>query len=315
MVAGAGGIQAQDEGAARLSVWTRARHLDASAIADALVRDRSVVRTWAMRGTLHLVPAEDVRWLLALLGPVFVTASQRRYRELGLDEAACAAGVAAIADAVTAEGPLTRAALGERIGASGQALAHLVRRAALEGVICCGPAGTYVALTDWLGGRSAPGPTGEAALAELARRHLSAFGPARPEDLSAWSGLTRARARAAWRLVEGELVEVVAAGRPAWMVKGIPRPRRTTRSSVRLLPAFDTYLLGHENRTLIVNDRFARRVQPGGGWIHPTVVVDGEVVATWRLNDDGVDIDWFGNDLVSGVDAEAERLRAFLAAS
>ncbi len=325
VVAGAAGIQAQDERAACLSLWARGRHLDASAIDRALVGDRSVVRTWAMRGTLHLVPAEDVRWLLALLGPVFVAGSQRRYRELGLDERAGAAGVAAIGEAVAAEGPLTRAALGERTGTSGQALAHLVRRAALEGVICCGPHGTYVALADWLHGPEHEDPTGQAALGELARRHLAAFGPARPEDLAAWSGLPLARARTAWRLVEAELKEVVAAGRPAWVLNWTFRPlrsghagrsKRTRRPSVRLLPAFDTYLLGHKSRELIVEDRFSRRVWPGGGWIHSTVVADGKVVATWKLNTVGdVDIEWFTNDVIPGVDAEAQRLHAFLATS
>ena len=315
-VAGAGGLQAQDEQAARLSVWARARHLDAAAIEDALVGDRSVVRTWAMRGTLHLVPAQDVGWLLALLGPVFVAASQRRYRELGLDEVACAKGVAAIAEAVAAEGALTRAALGARIGATGQALAHLVRRAALEGVICCGPSDTYVALGNWLDGRADDGPRGEAALPELPRRHLAAFGPARPEDFASWSGLPMSRARAAWRLLDRELLEVVGAGRPAWVLAGTSVGSDDGgRPFVRLLPAFDTYLLGHKGRELIVDDRFARRVWPGGGWIHPTVVVDGEVVATWGLRADGtVDVDWF-RAAVTGVEAEMARLRAFLAAS
>jgi hypothetical protein len=259
------------------------------------VNRRSIVRTWAMRGTLHLVAAEDLPWLLALLGPVFVAATRRRYRELGLDEPTCAAAVAAIGGAVAARGPLTRAELarelqrqGIDVEPGGQALAHLVRRAALEGVVCGGPpagsADTWVAVADWLGaGRALPG---EAALAELARRHLGAYGPARPEDLAAWSGLPLSRARDAWRLIGDELTEVGASGRPAWVLSrtaaaladvGGPAP------VVRLLPAFDTYLLGHRGRALIVDDRFARRVCPGGGWIHPTVVVDGRAVATWRL--------------------------------
>ena len=328
VVAAAVGIQAQDGRAARLSVWTRGRHLASAAIEDALVAERSLVRTWTMRGTLHLVPAEDVRWLLELLGPVFVAASKRRYRELGLDEEACATAVAAIGKAVATEGPLTRVAVGERLRAAGievgpgtQAVAHLVRRAALEGVICYGPDDdgneTYVALEDWIGGRPADGPTGDAALAELARRHLRAFGPARSEDFAAWSGVPMATARAAWRLLDGDLTEVVAAGRPAWVLAGsdldagdIPSPW------VRLLPAFDTYLLGHKGRELVVDDRFAKRVWPGGGWIHPTVVVDGGVVATWRLGrGPEVDVEPFtplAVDVAAGVDAEAGRLRTFL---
>ncbi len=330
VVAAAAGIQAQDRRAARLSIWTRARHLDAPAIEDALVGDRSVVRTWAMRGTLHLVAADDVGWLLDLLGPVFVAASRRRYRELGLDETTCAAAVDVIGKAVTADGPLTRPALAERMRTGGvnvqagsRAVAHLVRRAALEGVICCGPDDggdeTYVSLSDWVDGRAAAGPRGDPALAELARRHLAAFGPARPEDLAAWSGLTLARARAAWQLLDGELVEVVAGGRPAWVRAGTDvGPRGGGRPAARLLPAFDTFLLGHQGRELVVDSRFARRVWPGGGWIHPTVVVDGQVVATWRFERGrapGVTVDPFAAfDAAVGslVDTEVDRLAAFM---
>ena len=333
MVSAAAGIQAQDRRAARLSVWTRGRHLDDAAIGRALVGDRSVVRTWAMRGTLHLVAAEDVGWMLQLLGPVFVAASARRYRDLGLDEEAGAAATAAIGKAVAAEGPLTRAALVERVRSAGvdvetgsRAVAHLVRRAALEGVLCCGPdvdgEETYVALADWTRGGTPAPFEGEAALVELARRHLAAFGPARPEDFASWSGLPMGQARTAWQLLQDELSEVVAAGRPASVLRGTDRPRRRRRPSVRLLRAFDTYLLGHKSRALIVDDRFARRVWPGGGWLNPTVVVDGAVAGTWRLETrsrpPAVAVEPFTHldgAVVVAVDAEIARLRAFLEAA
>ena len=337
-VAAAAGIQAQDRRAARLSVWARAHHLDAAALEDALVTERSIVRTWAMRGTLHLVPAADVGWLLGLLGPVLVARRARRYRDLGLDESTFATAVAAIGEAVAAEGPLTRPELAARIRERGvdvepgsQALAHLVGRAALERVVCCGPedkgAETYVGLAAWVGDLARDGPTGPvlsggAALAELARRHLAAFGPARPEDFATWSGLPISQARAAWRLLDGELVEVVAVGRPAWVLNGTDLHLGEPGSPVvRLLPAFDTYLLGHKDRALIVDERFTRRVWPGGGWIHPTVVVDGAVAGTWRLEarsrPPAVAVDPFSDldgDVVVALDAEIERLRAFLEA-
>ena len=332
VVAAAAGIQAQDRRAARLSIRARARHVDAAAIEHALAGERSVVRTWTMRGTLHLVPAADVRWLLDLLGPVFVAAGGRRYRQLGLDERTCGTAVGAIGEAVATEGPLTRAALAERIRAAGvdvetgsQTVAHLVRRAALEGVLCCGPdvdgSETYVALDDWVQGRVTL--SGDAALAELARRHLLAFGPARPEDFASWSGLPTAKARDAWRLLDAELLEVVAAGRPAWVMQGTDVGADDGGGPcVRLLPAFDTYLLGHKDRGLIVEDRFARRVWPGGGWIHPTAVVDGAVVATWSIGSGrrspAVEVAPFAaldSEVAELVETEASRLRAFLGAA
>ncbi|HYN16580.1 MAG TPA: crosslink repair DNA glycosylase YcaQ family protein, partial [Actinomycetes bacterium] len=63
------GLQAQDTPASRLAVRPRSTGLDQAAVRRACDQDRSVVRTWAMRGTLHLVAAEDAAWLVDLLGP------------------------------------------------------------------------------------------------------------------------------------------------------------------------------------------------------------------------------------------------------
>ena len=121
----------------------------------------------------------------------------------------------------------------------------------------------------------------EDALAELARRYLAGHGPAAPEDLAAWSGLALGRARHAFRLAGDGLEEVELDGRPLWMPAGAPVPRsRAAAPVVRLLGRFDDYLLGWKGRDLILDPRFAGRIQAGGGWIHPAVVVDGRVAGT-----------------------------------
>jgi hypothetical protein len=289
-----GGIQAQDTAASRLAVRPRGAGLDALAVRQACDRDRSVVRTWAMRGTLHMVTAEDLGWLVALLGPGFAAANRRRRRQLGLDDDTCDRGLRAIGK-VLAGGPLPRAELVSRLAREGvvvdprsQAPAHLVAYAAMRGLVCRGPdldgdEPTYVLLEDWVGDRPVP-PDPEAALAELTRRYLGAHGPAAPADLAAWAGIAAGRARRGFQLVAGELVEVRAAGAPAWTLRGATLPRQGRgRPSVRLLYRFDDYLLGWRGRDLVLSPRFARRIQAGGGWIHPAVVVDGRVVGTWRL--------------------------------
>jgi hypothetical protein len=186
-----------------------------------------------------------------------------------------------------------------------------VRRAALEGVLCVGPDRNgdeaYVVLDDWVGSNGrGPRPDGDASLAELGRRYLTAYGPASAPDLAAWSGLPLARARRAWALLAGELTEVSVDGAPSWVLSTErldAGPRR--RPSVRLLPAFDTYLLGYRSRQSQVDDRHARRVWPGGGWIHPTLAVDGRVVATWRLASSQVVVEPF-EPLPSAVRASLE---------
>jgi hypothetical protein len=328
------GLQAQDTPASRLAVRPRSTALDEAAVRRACNQDRSVVRTWAMRGTLHLVAAEDAGWLVALLGPVFAASGRRRRLQLGLDDDLCQRVLEAL-PAVLAAGPLSRADLvrglaaeGVRIDPSGQAPAHLVGYAALRGLVCRGPdldgdQASYVLLEDWVGpGREAGHPLDpDDALAELARRYLAGHGPAGPKDLAAWSGLPVGRARRAFELVAGELREVEGGGRRLWAPAGAGTARsRAGEPVVRLLGRFDDYLLGWRDRDLVLDPRFARQVQAGGGWIHPAVVVDGRVAGTWRARRaDGrldVTVTPFSGRLPRGtrpaLEAEAADLRRFL---
>jgi Winged helix DNA-binding domain len=329
-----GGIQAQDTAASRLAVRPRGAGLDAAAVRGACNQERSVVRTWVMRGTLHIVAAEDARWLVALLGPGFAAANRRRRLELGLDDDTCERGLRAIGKVLGAHGPLPRGELVARLAGEGvavdprgQAPAHLVGYAAMRGLLCRGPdldgdEPSYVLLDDWVDGRH-PALDPEAALAELTRRYLGAHGPATPADLAAWAGIAAGRARRGFELVAGELAEVEAVGAPAWTLGGSrpPRPGRG-RPSVRLLYRFDDYLLGWRGRDLVLSPRFARRIHAGGGWIHPAVLVDGRVQGTWRLaaRSGGrvtVDVEPFEplDGALPGLEAEAADLGRFLGAT
>jgi hypothetical protein len=342
------GLQAQDTPASRLAVRPRSTGLDQAAVRRACNQDRSVVRTWAMRGTLHLVAAEDAGWLVALLGPVFAAAGRRRRLQLGLDDGLCERALEAL-PAVLAAGPLPRddlvrglAAEGIKVDPSGQAPAHLVGYAALRGLVCRGPdldgdQASYVLLEDWVApARGGPGdrrggpPVDRAvgraldpddALAELARRYLAGHGPAGPEDLAAWSGLPAGRARRAFELVAGELREVEGDGRRLWAPAGAATPRsRAGEPVVRLLGRFDDYLLGWRDRDLVLDPRFARQIQAGGGWIHPALVVDGRVAGSWRARQAGGRLDVtvapFSGRLPRGtrpaLEAEAADLGRFL---
>jgi hypothetical protein len=198
-----------------------------------------------------------------------------------------------LCDALTARGPLTRAEIvahlaGHGITLVGQAAPHLLGRAALEGWICYGPdrgkEPTYVLLSDWVALGLALPP--EEAGAELARRYLAAFGPAGPDDWAAWSGLSLKVGRAAWGRIADELIDVVVEGRPAWLLKAHQARLDEAPPSdpvVRLLGGYDTYLLGYRSRDLVLDPAHARRIHPGGGIIHPALLVDGMVAGTWRI--------------------------------
>ena len=289
------GLQAQDASAAALAVRVRSTGLFNDDVERARVLERSIVRTWGQRGTLHLLAPEDLTWLLPLLGPLFIAGNRRRYAELGLDEDTLTRGVRALRAILANQGPLTRDELVEQLAhhgirLAGQARPYLLQHAALEGIICLGPdrgaKPTYVLLNDWLGQNyQAHALTQESAFAELARRYLKAYGPATPEDLAAWSGMPISKTRAAWQLIADQLIEVEIAGQPAWMLKTyekwlneppIPTP------VVRLLPSFDTYLLGYKKRDLAVPPPHARRINAGGGLLNPVLLVDGRAMGTWK---------------------------------
>jgi hypothetical protein len=292
------GLQAQLWSAATLGMRARSAGLDATSVNRALNDDRSIVRTWLMRGTLHVVAAEDVRWLLQLLGPVFARAGATRHDQLGLTDDLQARGLIAIRKILTEAGPLTRYELVDRLrrylvvlDPKTQAPIHLIGLAALQGILCPGPGrddgeSTFVLLDDWVPRTRMP--SRETALAELARRYFAAYGPATVEDLSAWSGLSMSEARSAINGASGALTGVMIQGRPGLSLQQHLRlGPGTLTTEVRLLPAFDTYLLGYRRRDLAVPPALQRRLQRGGGWLHPAVVVNGRAVAAWSLRKSG----------------------------
>src|SRR5579863_1137402 len=326
------GIQAQDAPAAALAIRARSVDLLAADVEHALMQERSIVRTWGPRGTLHLLATEDLGWLLTLLGPAFVAGDRRRRAELGLDEDTCARGIRIIHDVLASRGPLTRAEIVEQLAArgmliEGQARPHLLARAALEGVICFGPdrgaEPTYVLLSDWIDySHMKPSLSETAAYTELTRRYLNAYGPAALVDQAAWSGLPLSKIRTAWQHIMDQLLEVEIASSPAWMLKeNAARLDEPPSDSpiVRLLPRFDIYLLGYQNRDLSVPPQYAKRINAGGGMLHPAVLVDGYTVGTWRSkrekNHLNIAIEPFDSltpEPLPGIEAEVKDIARFL---
>lgn len=244
--------------------------------------------TWSLRGTRHLHRAEDVRWLVGLVGPAFLRPSKRA-GELGIGGAAGDRAVRALRDALAAEGPLDRDEVKSRLAPlgvdpSGQAAVHVIARAALEGLVCVLPGERYALLDDWLG--PAPGGPPPAA-GELARRYLAAFGPASPADFASWSGLPAAAVRQEWEAVAGETVEVAPS---AWLLsadlaRAASAGRR--RAPVRLLGGFDSLLLAYADRRAHLSPDRAPLVNRGGGMVRALVVDDGRVVGTWSRSRNG----------------------------
>ena len=287
-----GAIQSQETSAAALALRARGGGFDASQVESARVEDRSVVRTWCQRGTIHLVATEDLGWMLELLRETLIAGRASRWRNLALDETTYEKARRSLRKAL-ADGPLTRAEIGERwrasgIDATGQRLPHLISRAAIDGDICDGPDRgrdrSWVLLEDWT--KPSPGPRGESALGELARRHLVGHGPAEPRDLAAWSGLKVSDARSAWAQIRDELEELDTPWGPRWMIASGGRTEPGGTSGVaRLLGAFDAYLLGYKDREPAVPPPHTKAVSGSANLrVSPSAAVDGVVLGTWRMD-------------------------------
>lgn len=280
-------VQAQDLRAAKLALRARGELFKAADVDAALSEQRTLVRGWLGRGTLHIVAREDYWWLLALTARARYTMNARRLRQEGVSEDDAERALKIVETALGDEGPLPRKELAERIAAEGirtegQAIAHLMLFATLRAVTVLGPvrhgAQDFVLARDWLG--EPEPPDRDAALAELARRYLAGHGPASAADLAGWIGLPLRDARAGLNAIADD---VVAIGEDmADLATNDPVPERVPP---RLLGAFDPYLLGWKDRKFAVPPEHARSVHPGGGIIRPVATVDGVVVGTWSRRD------------------------------
>lgn len=290
-VRAAAAVQAQAAGPARLQIRSRTQGLRAADV-DAAVAERAVVRTWLMRGTIHMVAADDLRPFLSVLGPVNLAAGRRRREQLGLTEALCARAVDALQEVLAGGRALTRAEIVAELADHGvvidlktQQPPHLLAFAANSALICRGPDAvrdepTYVLLDEWLKPSDAASPDRARALQRLAERYFTAYGPATAVDLAAWSGLPAADANAAFDLVRDSLDDVGYDDQRLFVRRGAePAPPERPHS---LLARFDPYLLGHRSRELILDPAFAKLVNAGGGMIAQTMLNAGRVVGTWK---------------------------------
>ena len=285
-------VQSQELTSGMLSLRARGSGLTREALLAAFDANGSLAWTWLMRGTLHVCAADDLRWLLSVFGPLNAARDATRRSQVGLDDPTCARAVREIR-ACLADGPLTRSDLRQQLLRRGvdvlrdpQTLIHVIAYAASQGVIVVLPPrgrdNRFGLLDDWIS--ATPALTREAAEAELARRYFTAFGPATVADFRTWSGVSMPMARRATSLIRDELEET---DEP---LPALLHRRRTIEqadaapptASVRLLPRWDTYVLGYRSRELMLHPAHAPRVCIGGV-IKPTICVDGTITGAWEL--------------------------------
>jgi len=236
-----GAIQAQNYASAKWSIGARNPEITNADVEQAII-DKTVIRTWLMRGTLHFVAKDDIHWMLELLTPKLIARSALRYRQLDLDNPTFEKSKEVFYRELMVAKQLTRhemvlALEKAKISTSGQRGYHLLARAAQDGLICFGPQRgkqqTFVLLDEWVSDAKSMEPS--LALSELALRYFTSLGPATLKDFVWWSGLKVSDAKQGLSAISSRLKSEEIKGRIYWM----PSYQENTRESfskTHLLP-------------------------------------------------------------------------------
>jgi DNA glycosylase AlkZ-like len=296
------GLHAQVMSCAELTVWARVEDLSRDAIQRSLWQDRTLVKTWAMRGTLHLLPSAELAMWHAALG-----ASPRYLRESAwkkyfgitlqeLDQITEAIATALDGRVMTREDLVQQVQqiTGSAVFAANLAASSwgtVLKPAAFSGRLCFAPSiGQRVRFTrpdSWLAGQPPSSPVElQSATLEITRRFLAAYGPATHHDLARWwngGGIATARQ---WIAALGdEVAQVEVEGVPAWMLAADARKIRKLppQQSVRLLPGFDQYVIAASHHAAhLLPGELRHRIYRPQGWISPVLLVNGLMQGTWR---------------------------------
>jgi hypothetical protein len=288
-------VQAQDFASACWALGVRSPGSTLADVTESLSRGE-IVRTWPMRGTLHFVAPEDLRWMLQLSRERMLAGLTSRNRQLELD-----AGVFERAGAIVIEALSGGHALGRDelmrlfedrgIRTNGGRGYHLIYYLAQTATACWGPPyknqQALVLVDEWIA------PTPELSRDESLKAHLLRYleghGPAKLTDYQWWSKLTLKDARIGLALARDELIELDVGDETYWMTAQshgasplLPTTRRHSET-IYVLPSFDEYLLGYQDRSAALPAEFSGRVVPtSNGIFLPIIVSRGRAVGTWR---------------------------------
>ncbi|CAN5584307.1 winged helix DNA-binding domain-containing protein [soil metagenome] len=332
-----GCLHAQLMSSAELALWARVDKLKRNDVEKWLWTDRRLVKTWAMRGTLHLLKSDEYQLWRAGLGTYKHYLKPAWFKAFRVTEKELEELIAAISRALDGR-TLTRDELAQRISkiTKSDALADklrgswgaMLKPASFQGRLCFGPnKGRNVSFArpdQWLGLNESDAIDPTEALEEITRRFLSAYGPATREDLARWWAVSPA---AGGRFISGlgdEVVPVGLDGGKYWaLTETLDEMRAASPTkSVRLLPGFDPYIIGSTTHAAkLMSGDFKARVHRPQGWVSPVLLVDGRIDGVWRHERKGkrlmVDIEPFASVpkwVVRGAEQEAEGLASFMGA-
>jgi hypothetical protein len=254
-----------------------------------VIESYAIVRTWPQRGTLHFVPGDDAKWLVGLSAERLLAGARTRRQGLGLDDGVLTKSQEVLTQALGREGKLSRPEAMDVLEHAGISPAggrgyHILWYLSQTGITFIGPMEgkqQTISLLD----QHIPHPnsyTREAGMTELAKRYFFSHGPATLADFRWWSGMTTGDVRTAVEANQALLASEQVDGREYWMSKQALSPMVHETGSF-LLPGFDEYMLGYQDRSVALDPAHGTNVVPGGnGMFLGTIIIRGRVVGTWR---------------------------------
>jgi hypothetical protein len=285
-------MQGQDYTSVKWSLGLRvpgATHADV----EAAFMNGTIVRSWPLRGTLHVTAPEDLAWMLDLLGPRVLASVASRRAALSLDDRTIERARDLALEALSGGKHLSREELqslwqSRGIDTAGQRGYHLLFHLSVTQTLCFGPPRgkeqTFVLLSEWV--KKPRRLDREDALRELATRFVESHGPATLLDLAGWAKLTLTDAKLGVTL-SGKRIGTLEHEGTRYLIapdaEDLLARAREPGGTVHLLPGFDEYILGYKERGAVLHEAHFEHVVPGGNGIFmPTVVKDGRVIGTWH---------------------------------
>lgn len=288
------GIQAQIQAHAYFAVAQRVQKCTSSEIDRALWTDKSLIKTWAMRGTVHWLPRSEEPIFSAGLIRLRADTHVDWWAKKGVSQADLLTLCTQIVDIIGTE-PKTRNEVADLAESQVAEQWHewlrsswggLYASASMRGLLVFGPPrGNNVLFANranWLG--HIPEVDPDAAALEMIRRYIRSYGPVTFLDLAHWLGITQNRVRPYWDRLEDEREPITTNGVTRWVLADdveAVREMEGARLPVRLLPAFDPLLLSHRDKTDILPAEHYKRIYGAAAWVYPAVLVNGYIYGTW----------------------------------
>ncbi|MFS8097698.1 winged helix DNA-binding domain-containing protein [Lentzea alba] len=312
-----GAVQAQDYGQ---SLWALGLRTSGgiSDVEEELKAGR-IVRTWLMRGTIHYVPAEDVRWMLDLFGArdlARLTPKAWQYHRMTPELMSLARKT--FVEALSGGGCLTRREMIDLMASAGipddrQQSYFTFIHLAQEGLVVPGPPRgkeqTFVLLEEWAPQQRSLDP--DEALSVLASRFFGSHGPATVADFANWAGIGIREATRGFDPVRGSFVREAFDGKEYWLP-----PDLVPGSGALIVPAYDELVIGYKDRGAFFTRYEEIPISTYNGMFYATIIEDGQIAGLWKrvMKKTSVDVELRplpGFD-VSSLDSHVERFSSFL---